>query len=109
VSQANTTNTVQVKVADNGTPSLSATQSFLITINPITAPTLTIAALTGGQFTFQINGDPGPDYSIQTSTNLVDWSTIFTTNSPGLPFNWTDPNPAQQNMLFYRILLGPWP
>jgi hypothetical protein len=107
VSQANTTNAVQVKVADNGSPSLSATQSFSVTVNPLTAPTVATASLTSGQFAFQLNGDSGPDYSIQTSTNLVDWSTIFTTNSPPLPFEWIDPKLAQQKMLFYRILLGP--
>ena len=37
VAQANTTNQFQVKVADNGTPSLSATQSFLVTIKPLAA------------------------------------------------------------------------
>ena len=29
----------------------------------------------------QVAGDAGPDYSIQTSTNLINWSTVFTTNS----------------------------
>jgi hypothetical protein len=105
--QANTVNLFQVKVADNGTPSLSATQSFAVTVPPLATPVLSAAALANGLFTVQINGDYGPDYSIQTSTNLSDWATIFTTNQPALPFNWTDVNSFQQPVQFYRLILGP--
>jgi hypothetical protein len=55
----------------------------------------------------RIDGDFGPDYSIQTSTNLYDWTTVFTTNQPAVPFNWIDTNPVQPAVLFYRILLTP--
>lgn len=107
VAQANTANPVQVKVTDNGTPNLSAIQNFSVSVNPLAAPTLTAASVTGGQFALQVDGDFGPDYSIQTSTNLLDWATVFSTNSPALPFNWLDPEPANANLRFYRILLGP--
>jgi hypothetical protein len=63
--------------------------------------------MTNGQFYFQINGDFGPDYSIQASTNLMNWATIFTTNSPALPFNWIDTQSGQWPAQFYRVLLGP--
>ena len=53
------------------------------------------------------SGDPGPDYSVQTSSNLTDWVTVFTTNSPATPFSWTDPAAAQLPAQFYRVLLGP--
>ena len=49
---------------------------------------------------------PGPDYSIQTSTNLVDWSAAFATNSPTLPLTWTDMDTNQWPARFYRVLLG---
>jgi carbonic anhydrase/acetyltransferase-like protein (isoleucine patch superfamily) len=107
IAQANTTNQVQVKVADNGSPSLSATRSFVVTVNPINAPALSAAAIANGQFAFQVNGDFGPDYSIQTSTNLMDWTTAFTTNSPALPFTWLDPNPQLDPVRLYRVKLGP--
>jgi hypothetical protein len=107
VAQANTTNQFRVKVADNGTPSLSATQSFFVTVRPLVAPSLSGAAISNGQFVVRIDGDFGPDYSIQTSTNLYDWTTVFTTNQPAVPFNWIDTNPVQPAVLFYRILLTP--
>ena len=45
-----------------------------------------------------INGETGPDYIIQVSTNLV---------SPTVPFLFTDTNAAALPAQFYRVLLGP--
>ena len=81
-------------VSDNGTPSLSATQSFAVVVNPLTAPTVSDVSVVGGQFSFSISGQSGPDYAVETSTNLTQWSTAFITNSPALPLNWTDTNAA---------------
>jgi hypothetical protein len=43
---------------------------------------------------------------VQASTNLTQWSTVFLTNSPALPFAWTDTNSAAPGR-FYRVKLGP--
>jgi hypothetical protein len=107
VTQANTTNSFTLKVADNGTPSLSATQSFTVTVNPLTLPSAVSLALSNGQFGFQVSGQAGPDYAVQVSSNLVDWSTLFITNSPPMPFQWTDTNAATLPARFYRIKVGP--
>jgi hypothetical protein len=53
-----------------------------------------------------ISGNTGPDYTIQTSTNLTAWQTAVTTNSPALPWSWSDTNLAFPQR-FYRVLLGP--
>jgi hypothetical protein len=107
VTDANTTNLITLKVADNGTPSLSATQSFTITVNPLTQPTATSIVLNNGQFGFQVSGQAGPDYAVQVSSNLFDWSTLFISNSPAMPFSWTDTNAAALPAQFYRIKVGP--
>ena len=107
VTNANTTNAFTLKVADNGTPSLSATQSFTVTVNPLILPTATSIGLNNGQLGFQINGQAGPDYAVQVSTNLINWSTLFITNSPPMPFQWTDTNAATLPAQFYRIKVGP--
>jgi hypothetical protein len=106
VTQASSTNNFTLKVADNGTPSLSATQSFSILVNPLSLAGISNISVAGGQFSFHVSGQSGPDYAIETSTNLVQWSNVFITNSPTLPFNWTDAatNSPQR---FYRIKLGP--
>jgi hypothetical protein len=54
-----------------------------------------------------VSGDFGPDYIVQASTNLTAWATIFTTNSPVLPFEWTDSVATNYPARFYRVLLGP--
>jgi hypothetical protein len=107
VTQANTTNVFTVKVADNGTPSLSATQSFTVTVNPLTPPAVSSATWSSGRFNLQVSGQAGPDYAVQVSTNLVDWSTLWITNSPPMPFQWVDTNAGAPPMQFYRIKVGP--
>jgi len=106
VTQANSTNSFSLQVSDNGTPPLSATQIFSVIVNPLLAPGISNLSGAGGQFSFNVNGQSGPDYAIEISTNLTQWSNVFITNSPALPFNWTvvATNSPQR---FYRIKLGP--
>ena len=106
VTQANSTNGFTLKVADNGTPSMSATQSFSVVVNPLSAPGISNISAVGGQFSFSVGGQSGPDYAIETSTNLTQWNNVFITNSPALPFNWTDAT-TNSPQRFYRIKLGP--
>jgi len=107
VSQANSSNPFSVVVADSGTPSLSATQSFLVTVTNLIAPQIqTFAGSSSGALVLQVKGASGPDYQVQTSTNLVNWNAVFTTNSPPLPFVWTN-NFTNGPMNFFRIRVGP--
>ena len=46
-------------------------------------------------------------YTVQASTNLIDWTNIYTTNSPTLPFNWMDTNTGNYKSRFYRAYLNP--
>src|SRR5579862_2857920 len=106
VAQANTTNPFTVVVTDNGTPNLSATQSFLVTVNPLARPQLSSMLLSGGQLVLQVSGDNGPDYQIQASTNLTDWNAVFTSDSPAMPFAWTNSTDDAQ-MNFFRVQARP--
>ena len=107
VSQAGTSNCITVAVADSGSPALSATQSFGVLVSPLTLPDLSSALWAEGQFSLAVNGQTGPDYAVQASTNLVDWQSVFTTNSAVMPFEWTDPNTSLLPLRFYRIVVGP--
>jgi hypothetical protein len=63
--------------------------------------------MTNGQLGFWINGDTGPDYTIQLSTNLTFWTPVITNSSPTLPFYWVDTNSPSNPFRFYRAVLGP--
>ena len=109
VTQAGSTNAIAVIVADNGTPNLSATNSFNVIVNPLTQPSAASPLFSDGQFSLTVNGQAGPDYAVQVSTNLASgiWTTIFETNSPAMPFTFTDTNAANAPAQFYRIVVGP--
>jgi len=106
VTQANSTNNFTLEVSDNGMPPSSATQSFSIVVNPLTLPSVSSLAWNNGRFSLQVSGQAGPDYEIQTSTNLMQWSAVFTTNSPAMPFSWQD-IAATNSARFYRVVVGP--
>jgi hypothetical protein len=72
-------------------------------------PTLGSPQNSSGHFSFSVNGDVGPNYLIQTSTNLADtnWATLFSTNPSGLPFTFVDTNTSELPAQFYRVLISP--
>ncbi len=105
VAQASTTNQFSVTVTEHGTPVLSATQNFVVTVNPLNSPAFTNIMLANNRFTFQVTGDTGPDYIIQGSTNLMAWNNLFFTNSPVPPFFWTDTNNLSRR--YYRLMYSP--
>jgi beta-galactosidase len=108
VTDANTTNLITVQVADSGFPTMSATQSFSVKVNPLTMPSVSSVTVGNGQLTLRVtNSLIGPDYAVLGSSNLINWSTLFITNQPAMPFSWTDTNTATLPKQFYRIKVGP--
>jgi hypothetical protein len=107
VAQAGTTNLLSVKASDNGVPPLSATQNIALTVNPLGPFGAAATPLAGGVVQIDVTGDAGPDYTVQASTNLTNWTVLLTTNSPPLPFQFLDTNAAAFPFRFYRVLLGP--
>ena len=106
-SQADTTNLIMLQVADNGVPSLAATNSFNITVAPLAQPIVSSATVSNGQFCLVVDGALGPDYNLLASTNLVDWELLATLTSPPTPVSFVDTNFNAYPGRFYRIQLGP--
>ena len=71
------------------------------------APRFAAFSLSGGQANFTINGLGGLAYVIQTSTNLTDWSGVFTNIPSTLPLNWLDTIGGNDAQKFYRVMLAP--
>ncbi|MBW8864030.1 MAG: carbohydrate-binding protein [Verrucomicrobia bacterium] len=107
IAQSPTTQSVAVVVSDTGVPVMSTTQAFTVTVNRPVRPTLTPAPVTNGQFSLMISGDAGPDYIIQTSTNLTFWSAISTSTPAAMPCASPQTNTTLFPFIFYRALLGP--
>lgn len=106
VGQANTTNAIQIKVTDSGT-GLSATNSFSVVVNPISRPVMSSINTNGAQINVVVNGPSGPDYTLLTSTNLVNWQTDLTVSSPTPPVTLVDTNYPNGPVRFYRVEIGP--
>ncbi len=107
VSQANTANLIQIEVTDSGQPNLSASNSFTVIVNPISQPILNSITVNSDRINLLVNGPSGPDYTLLTSTNLVDWQPVLTVLSPAPPVTLADTNYPNGPVRFYRIQLGP--
>jgi carbonic anhydrase/acetyltransferase-like protein (isoleucine patch superfamily) len=107
IADGGTTNTVIIKAQNNATPGASATRTFFVTVNPVPPPVMSNVSLSNGVFGFQIAGGFGSNYTIQSSSNLLDWITLDTTNPAALPFQWIDTNGIGDGARFYRVFLGP--
>jgi hypothetical protein len=66
--QAPSTNIFTVRVADNGSPSLSATRSFQVIV--AIPPTVSAGLVTGDQFRFSFDAFPGKRYQIEYKNEL---------------------------------------
>jgi hypothetical protein len=109
VATAGSSNIIQVIVTDNSTPTLSATQSFYVQVNPLTPVTMTPMAKTATQFQLQVTGPVGPDYILQENGSLVNgnWVNLMT-NTPGTTsFSMVDTSMSTFSNRFYRIVLAP--
>jgi glucuronoarabinoxylan endo-1,4-beta-xylanase len=106
VYQAGTTNLFTIRVTDSGSPGLSATNNFTVTVNPLTPPSFNAMTTASGQLTLTAVGPAGPDYLLLTSTNLTDWQLLTTSNSPAIPISFVISN-LVESQRFYRLQLGP--
>jgi alpha-N-arabinofuranosidase len=61
----------------------------------------------GGQFVFQIQGQPAVRYFIQSSTNLIAWTTVSTNILAGNTLDFTNPVPADASQEFWRAVWQP--
>jgi hypothetical protein len=107
MAQAGSTN--QFVVVVTNAPGLSATQSFWAGVVPPAVPVLTPLPSPAGVFRMNVTGSPGPDYLIQTRTNLAvgTWATLQSTNPAQLPFTFETSMGASVPIQFYRVVLGP--
>jgi hypothetical protein len=81
-----------------------ASSNALLSVYGSTAPTLSAAGFSSGQFQLALAGVPGYSYMILVSTNLETWSALQTNRSP---FTFTDTTGNGSPYRFYRALYSP--
>ena len=104
----------------SGTPTDYGTYSFTLQVNDSTSgvasqlytveiahsvPVIAVQSYTNGVINLLITGDTGADYEIDSSPDLANWNSVFTTNTAPTPFNWSDS--TTNTATFYRVLLNP--
>jgi hypothetical protein len=97
------TNSFNVVATDNGTPSLSATQSFTVTV--VVPPTLANVTLNGGDLTFTWMSAPGQLYQVEYKNDLTDpqWIPIGAVlTGTGGALNFTN-NVTDSPRRFFRL------
>jgi pectate lyase len=95
-------------VITNSAGSVTSSVAVLtISTGTVLPPQVSSVVFNAGVFGFSVNGAAGQSYLVQASTNLVNWTTIFTTNPASLPFVWSDAATSNFPRRFYRIQLGP--
>ena len=105
IAQSGTSHQFTVVVTNSSL--LSATQSFWATVTAPAEPTLNAPGFSGGRLQLLVSGDYGPDYVLEATTNMINWTPLFTSNSPALPFLWSEPVSNGIPQRFYRLRLGP--
>jgi hypothetical protein len=107
LSQAGTTNTITTIVTDNGSPNLSATNSFLIIVNPVPAFS-SASSVTNGVNLLWL-GSTNEKFQVRWTADLAppSWSLFpdVITSTNGI-FTFVDTN-APLLMKFYQLLLLP--
>ncbi|MDB6121748.1 MAG: hypothetical protein JWQ71_741 [Pedosphaera sp.] len=68
------------------------------------ASTLGAGGFANGQFQFEVNGVTGYNYVVEVSTNLVDWTPVWTNTAP---FTFTDGNTTNFPSQYYRAVYVP--
>jgi len=81
-----------------------------ISLSAIASPNLQLVSTgfdANGGFQLAVYAGLGQNYTLQTSTNLVDWVSILNFTATNFPMNLTDPSATNDKTRFYRALKAP--
>ena len=101
---------ITVNVSDGQGQNTNRTLALVITGTVTGPPKPVLSAPTrlgNGQFQFSFSGNPGQNYTLQASSDLVNWSSLITLNSSNSSYTITDPAAASMPRRFYRVWAGP--
>ena len=98
--------TLDVRVTDANGQTMDKSLSLNVSgsASPLTLQPLGVSG--PNRFGVRVFGETGHSYSLQYTTNLVDWMTLFTTNGSGANIDLIDSN-ASDRSRFYRVFRNP--
>jgi hypothetical protein len=71
------------------------------------APGLSVLPAASGQFAFQLNGQSGTPYIVQSSPDLVNWTAVSTNRLAGPTLNFTNAVSFADSARFWRAIWQP--
>lgn len=88
----------------NGTNKLHYDEALLpLTVYPTAAASLGSPSLGDDKLLrFDVSGVPQADYTVESSTNLIDWSGVYTNSSP---FTFTNNETGSEQRFFRAVYL----
>ena len=110
--QASTTNTVTLRVFDNGAPSLSATNSFTVIVASATnvpPPLIESISVTNGTVTITWSTVAGYSYGLEgkDSVEATNWTTVSPPKSALGPTDSASEPLGDTSQRFYRVIRQP--
>jgi hypothetical protein len=100
------TNTLHVRVTDNGTPPLSATADFNVVVTATQSGSITVTGTVDvtGNPTINWTSQTGVTYRVEYKNSLNDatWTLLNESTATGSSMSIVDPNPGQQR--FYHVV-----
>lgn len=100
--QAGTTNQFTLTVTDDGVPPLTASQSFVVVVRPLTPGLNYPKRLANGDVNFHFKGEVGAHYVLEASTDLNAWTTLREFPAERRSFVLTDQTSAALRARYFR-------
>ena len=105
--QESSTNTFTTVVTDNGSPNLSATNSFtVIVLWAVVPPVINldpVTVLSGGEFRFSFSGTSGKRYVIQSSEDLLGWTDVQTITMGSGSLDFSEKWGTNTHQRYFRV------
>jgi hypothetical protein len=101
---ASSTNSISVRVSDNGTPELSDVKRLVVVLTPPGELYLSALILAPGQFQLTLSTEPGRTYFIETTINLRNWELVTNLVSTTTSVQIIDPALLEVRQRFYRAV-----
>jgi hypothetical protein len=112
VNAAKVNDQISYTITDNAGVTATGLINLVVASSPLFGQATSVANSGGGPTTLNFYGFPGYSYSVQRSTDLASWTTIWTTNAPpGGPFVYIDTygdlGGAPPSAAYYRLAWNP--